>query len=77
MFGIGVYFSVFYCLCYVMDMSTKIEEQVSEERVPDLNEDEDIRMDEIGDEHWRDDYEEGDYKNKIHALRWDVSIKDK
>ena len=29
-------------------------------------------MDEIRVEHWRYISEEGDYKNNIHALRWDI-----
>ena len=41
-----------------------------EERDPDLNEEEDIRMDAIMDKHWRDVSEEGDNKKKINALRW-------
>ena len=45
---------------------------MSEERDPDLNEEEDIIMDEIRDEHWRDVAEEGDDNNKIHALRLEV-----
>ena len=61
--------SFFYCLYYEMDISTYIsEDQVSEERNPDLNEVEDIRMDEIRDEHWRDVSEEGDDKKKVHTL---------
>ena len=36
-----MYFSVFYCLCYVKGTSTDIsEEQVSEERDTDLKEEE-------------------------------------
>ena len=39
-----MHFSFIYCLCYEMDISTNMsEEQVSEERDPDLNEEEDIR----------------------------------
>ena len=38
-----------------MDISTYMsEDQVSEESDPDLNEEDDIRMDEIRYEHWRD-----------------------
>ena len=45
MFEIGVCFSVFYCLCYVKDTSIDmLEEQLLEERDPDLNVEEDIRM---------------------------------
>ena len=33
-------------------------------------------MDEIREEHWRDVSEEGDYKKNIHALRWEVYVKD-
>ena len=45
-----MYLSVFYCLCFEMDLSIDMSEnQVSEERDPDLNEEEDIIMDEIRD----------------------------
>ena len=38
-------FYVFYCLCYVREISTDmLEEHVLEERDPDLNEDEYIRI---------------------------------
>ena len=47
------------------------------ERDTGLNEEEDIRMDKIRDEHWGDVAEEGDDKKNIHALRWDVYVKDK
>ena len=48
MFGKGIYFSVFYFLCYVMDISTDMsEDQVAEERDPDLNEEEGIKLDSI------------------------------
>ena len=39
MFGIGMYLSLFYCLCCDNDRSTYMsEDQVAEERDPDLNE---------------------------------------
>ena len=51
MFVNGMYLSVFYCLCYEMDVSTYMsEDKVSEERDPDLDEEEDIRMDAIREE---------------------------
>ena len=71
-----MYFSVFYCLCYDKDISTDMtEDQVAEERDPDLNEEEDIRLDAIREEYWRDIAEENDNKKKIHALMWDVYVK--
>ena len=71
MFGRGVYLYVFYFLCYAKEISTDFsEEQVSEERDPDLDEEEDIRMDDTRDEHWRDVAEGGDDKKNINALRW-------
>ena len=78
MFGEGVYLSVFYCLCYVKDVSTDmLEEQVAEERDPDLNEEENIRLDAIREEHWRY-VAEGDYdKKNIFSLRWEVCIEEK
>ena len=48
---------------------------MAEERDPDLNEDEDIILDEIREEHHRDVAEEGDDKKKIHDLRLEVYIK--
>ena len=66
-------FFVFYCLCYVKDISTDtLEEQVSEERDMDLNEEEDIRLYAISEEYWRYVAEEGGNKKNIHALRWEL-----
>ena len=48
-----------------------------EERDPDLNEEEDIIMDKIRDEHWRGGSEEGEDKKKIHALGWEFCVKEK
>ena len=50
---------------------------MEEERDPDLNEKEDIMFDKIWEDHWRDIAEENNDKKKIHALRWDLYIKDK
>ena len=47
MFERGIYLYVFYCLCYVKEISTDIlEEKVSEKRDLHLNEEEDTRMEE-------------------------------
>ena len=71
-----MYFSMFCCLCYAEDVSTDIlEYQVAEERDPDLNEEEDVRLDSIREEHWGDVEEEGEDKKKAHALRWEVYVK--
>ena len=52
MFVKGMYLYLFYFLCYGMDISTDIsEDQVAEERDTDLSEEEDIRLDEIREEH--------------------------
>ena len=68
--------SMFYCLCYTKNRYTDMsEDQVAEERYPDLNEEEDIRLDLIKEEHWRNVAEEGDKKKKIIALRWEVYVK--
>ena len=73
MFVKGMYLSVFYCLCYVKDISTDMSwDKVSEERGPDPNGEEDIRLDEIREDHWRDVSEEDYDKKKIHSLRWEV-----
>ena len=55
MFERGMNFSVFYCLCYVKEISTDmLEKKVSEERYTDLNEEEDIIMEDSREDHWRD-----------------------
>ena len=78
MFVKFMYLSVFYFFCYNTDMSTDMsEDQVAEERDPDLNEEEDIILDEIRKENGRNVAEEGDDKKKIHALRWEVHVKEK
>ena len=70
MFVKGMYFYVLYCLCYYKYVSTDIlENQVAEERDPDLNEDEDVRLDAIREEPRRDVSEEGYNKKKVHDLR--------
>ena len=76
MFGKGMCLYVFYCLCYEMDIFTDMsEDQVSEERDPDLNDEEDIKLDEIREEHWIYIAEEGDNKKNIRSLRWEVYVK--
>ena len=50
---------------------------MAEERDPDLNEKEDIRFDKIREDHWRYLAEENDDKKNIHALRWELYVKDK
>ena len=70
--------SVFNGVCYDTDISTDMSEyQVAEERDPDLNEKEDIKLNEIREDHWRDIAEEGDDKKNINALRWEVNVKEK
>ena len=74
----GMYMSVFYCFCYVKDVSTDMsEDQEAEERDPYLNEDEDIRMDAIREEHWRDVSDKVDDKKNMYALRWYIYVKGK
>ena len=78
MFEIGMYFYLFYCLCCVKEISTDmLEEQVSEERDSDLNEEEDTRMEDNREEHWRYVAEDDEDKKKIHYLMWEVYTIDK
>ena len=78
MFVNGMYLFLFNCLWYHTNLTTEYsEEQVVEERDPDLNKIEDIRFDKIWEDHWRDLAEESNDKNKIHALRWCVYVKNK
>ena len=73
-----MFFSMFYCLCYITEISEDIlEEQVLEERNTDLNEEEYIRMEDSREEHWMDVDEDGEYKSNIHALRWDLYTREK
>ena len=75
-FGRGIYLYVFYCSCYVKDMSTDLsEEKVLEDRDMDLSKEEDIIMDGTRNEHWRGVAEDGDDKKNIHDLRWEVYFK--
>ena len=72
-----MYLSLFYFLCYDKNVSIDMpEDQVAEERDPDLNEEEDIILDAIREENWRDVAEEVDKKKNIHALIWEVYVKD-
>ena len=48
-----------------------------EERDPDLDEMDDIRFDEIREDHWGYLAEESNDKKKIHALRWCVYVNEK
>ena len=48
-----------------------------EDRDLDLNEKKDIRFNDIREYHWRDIAEENDNKKKIHALRWNLYVKEK
>ena len=65
-----IYLSVFYFLVYVADIYTYMSQyQVAEERDMDLNEEKDIILDGIREEHWMDVAEEGADKNNICTLR--------
>ena len=76
MFVKCMYLSLFYYLCCVTDISTyMLEDQVAEDRDPYLNEEEDIRLGAIREEHWRGVAGKGDNKKKIHVLRWEVYAK--
>ena len=66
-----MYLSLFYCLCYVKDISTDMpEKHILEEIYTDLNEEEDLIMEDIREDHWRYFSDYGEYKKNIHALRW-------
>ena len=71
-----IYLSVFYCLCYEIDISTDMsEEQMLEQIDPDLNEEEDIIIDNSREENWRYVAEEDDNNKNIHYLRQEVYVK--
>ena len=55
MFERGIYFPIFHCLCFVNEISTyMLEGQVLEDRDPDSEEEEDIKILYISEEYWRD-----------------------
>ena len=61
---------MFYCLCYVKEISTDVlEEQVSEERYLDMKEEEGIIMEYSREYHCRNVFEGGEDKSNIHYLR--------
>ena len=47
-----------------------LEEQVIEERDPDLNQEEDIRMEYRREEHWRYVADDGEDNSNTHSLSW-------
>ena len=78
MFGKRMCFSVFYYYFYVKDISIYIsEDHVAEDRYPYMNEEQDIILDAIREEHYRYVSEEGDDKKKINYLIWEVYVKEK
>ena len=54
-----------------------LEEQVWEERYMYLNEEEDIRIEDIMQEDWRDVDDYGKDRNKFHVLRWEFYTRQK
>ena len=54
-----------------------LEGQVSEEKYPDLNEQQDIIMEDSRQDNCRDVAEDGEDKMKIHSLRWDIYTRQK
>ena len=50
---------------------------MSDKRYPNLNEEEDIRMEDSREEHWRDVAYDGEDKSKIYAMIWDVYTREK
>ena len=70
MFERGMHVYLFYCLCYVKEISTDmLEEQVSEERDLELNDQEGIRMEYSRKDHCRDVSKDGENNINIHSLR--------
>ena len=47
---------------------------MAEDRNMELNEEDDTRLDEIRDHHWRDVPKKGDDKMNIHDLKWEVYV---
>ena len=77
MFERGMYLSVFYCLYFVNKRPTyMLDEQVVDERGPQLEMEEDIRILDNRQEHWEEVFEDNnENRSKVHALRWEVSMK--
>ena len=47
-----------------------LEENLSEEIDPDLNEDEDIIMEDSREKHWRDVDKDGEDNSSMHSMGW-------
>ena len=54
-----------------------LEVNSSYKRDPELNKDEDIRMEVSREKHWMDVADDGEDKSKSHALRWDFYTREK
>ena len=68
-----MYFLNFILFCYVKSLSTDmLEEHVSEEKDPDLNEEGGIRMEDSREYHWVYVAEDGEEKKNIHALIFEL-----
>ena len=77
MFEKGMHLSIFYCLCFVEDISENIaEKQVTEETDLDLEGGEDFRIYNGMEEHWKEVEEEDNQdRGKVRAMRWGVYMK--
>ena len=78
-FGKGINLSVFYCLCFVEEISVNIaEKQAMEERNPNIEQEEDLRISNDWVEHWKEvEEKENEERGKFHSLRWEVYMKQK
>ena len=71
--------SIFYCLCFVEDISPDIaEEEVMEEKDPDLQCEENFRVSDDSYEKWKEvEEEDNDEMGKVNYQRLDVQTKEK
>ena len=78
MFEKCMYLSIFYRLDLVEEISTDmVEEQVTEKTDRDREGDEDIRIYDDMEEHWKEVEEENNEEmSKVHALRWEYQNTD-
>ena len=74
-----MYLYVFYCLGFVNQISTDmLDKKVLEQRDPHLEEEEeeDIRISDTREEHWKDIYEDNDKeRSKVHDMRREFHMK--
>ena len=78
-FGKIIDSSIFYCLCFIEEISVNIADKiVMEQRDPNIEQEEDFSIYNDREEHWKEVEEKKNLeRGKFHALLWQVYMKQK